>query len=223
MPYADPVVRREYHRRYLRDHYQRRKPEYLTRNRDRRQLFRQIVRAAKAGGCKECGAHPPLRLLGFYHRPGTVATFPLNGGRFVPSAVALRTEIEKCEVLCRRCGQLYLMATNQWEGIRVVSQVIVKVEVSVQDDAQDTAALGMAVADLQREGWALDKFDVREPKNGSAPLMFARLTRTWRLEMKHKIREAGRGASSDNGSAPAGTETASAGTKAARDRGRRKG
>lgn len=66
----------------------------------RRATYLAIIDEAKAGGCIRCGeSHPAC--LQFHHRDPSTKLFAIT--RWSKSALKLRAEIAKCDILCANC------------------------------------------------------------------------------------------------------------------------
>ena len=68
----------------------------------RREMKRILVEEA-GGACEICGYDKCLRALHFHHRDPAQKLFALSGRGFSRSLAALRTEAEKCALLCGNC------------------------------------------------------------------------------------------------------------------------
>lgn len=104
MPNKDPDKRKQYHRHYNRENYQRNCESFKAQVAARKQVLRNWVWQIKCKlSCAICGeSHPAV--LDFHHTDPSAKTIS------VYKAVArgwgqdrILAEIEKCEVLCSNC------------------------------------------------------------------------------------------------------------------------
>ena len=97
------VKARERSRKY----YLKNTDKYAQRNKERRELGRQIVVDAKLGApCPGCNITYPHFVMDFHHRdPSTkiacIGTLANSG-----SVASLLEEIEKCDLLCSNCHRI---------------------------------------------------------------------------------------------------------------------
>ena len=106
MPYSDPEAQKAAQRR----HYEANTATYkarATRNKlSARQIRIEFVRAQKDRPCADCGGRFHYAVMEFDHvrgaKLGNVATMAHKG----VSLERLKTEIEKCELVCANCHRL---------------------------------------------------------------------------------------------------------------------
>lgn len=91
----------EYHRRKAKEHYQRYKDKYKTRNATAMANRRQIINDAKATGCSLC-PEKELVCLDFHHRDPSQKDFNLADNRTSNVELMLQ-EIDKCVLVCSNC------------------------------------------------------------------------------------------------------------------------
>lgn len=110
MPYKDPEYRRAHHREYMRKHYHEDpifRAKQLARvrrnNRKTRQFIRDIVAAARKGGCLFCGEQEDC-CMSFHHLDSTQKDFTIATiHRRVMSPLRLVEELTKCICVCENC------------------------------------------------------------------------------------------------------------------------
>ena len=102
---------RDCRREYVREHYARNALRYrisaASRNEQRRDALRRIIREAKDRECADCGIRYPFYVMDFDHRQDAKKFF--NIGRDAPgrcSLDGLRREIGKCDVVCANCHRV---------------------------------------------------------------------------------------------------------------------
>lgn len=112
-------------RAYGREHYERNRPSYVSRAKDRRKSERPRIRALvdeflRSHPCVDCGC-PIITVLEFDHRdPGekslTVARLKMSG-----TVSSIRREIEKCDVRCANCHRRRTAAQFQYAKVKGVT------------------------------------------------------------------------------------------------------
>ena len=103
MPLKDKEKRREYHKEYMRNWYQKNKAKHIAyvRNRDRK-IKDWLKEYKKSLQCEECGENHPA-CLDFHHINPKEKTFALGRINKFLSIKLLQNEIAKCRVLCANC------------------------------------------------------------------------------------------------------------------------
>ncbi len=111
MPLADPEKRKEYHARYMKEIWypKNRKKHigYVKRNKLRVAAF--IDQYKRSGQCADCGFKGKdfPHVLDFDHQGISVKSFNIGSwSRAVLSIETIRTEIEKCELVCANCHRI---------------------------------------------------------------------------------------------------------------------
>ena len=89
-------------RRYAKAHYERNKARYVARNKSVTQKILRFVESIKhSGRCARCGT-ADYRCLVFHHL-GDKKFNISEAARFSYSLTAVKSEIEKCQILCANC------------------------------------------------------------------------------------------------------------------------
>ena len=103
MPLKDPEKRREYHREYMRDWYQRNKASHIAYVRKREKKIRAWFKEYKQSiVCEKCG-ETHTACLEFHHIDPKEKKFALGRVSHKSSKKILLAEIAKCRVLCANC------------------------------------------------------------------------------------------------------------------------
>jgi hypothetical protein len=95
-----------------RAYYQKNKKKILERTliwtKKRMASNRDLVNAAKANPCKDCGGIFPFCVMDFDHRPGTKKIGSISSlvGNWIISAKKLIIEMEKCDLVCANCHRI---------------------------------------------------------------------------------------------------------------------
>lgn len=107
MPLKDKEKRRQYQREYMRRWYQENKGRHIgyVRNREKKikawlKEYKQTLR------CEVCGENHPA-CLDFHHIDSNDKKFAIGRLKHYLSMKLLKTEIEKCKVLCANCHRKY--------------------------------------------------------------------------------------------------------------------
>ncbi len=104
MPYKDPEKRRSASASYYQSHKKICVKRVLENNAKIRKRSRDLIEAAKAKPCADCGKVYPSYVMDFDHLPGFEKRFEL--GRAVRGTYSIKSieeEIAKCEVVCANC------------------------------------------------------------------------------------------------------------------------
>jgi hypothetical protein len=103
MPYKDEEKRREYQREYMREWYKKNKTKHIgyVRNRDRKikDWLKEYKQTLK---CEYCEENNPA-CLEFHHTNPKDKKFSIVRINDYMSWKDLKSEIEKCRVLCANC------------------------------------------------------------------------------------------------------------------------
>lgn len=89
------------HRLYVKKHYEDNKGRYLERASNNRKAAAEMIRAAKDKPCADCRRRYPYYVMQFDHRKDkkfAISRMAKNNG-----SVAIKVEIEKCDVVCANC------------------------------------------------------------------------------------------------------------------------
>lgn len=100
MPIKDPTQRKEYHAKYIREHYRANKDYYRERNKATEEKVQELIRQAKSQPCADCGIQYPYYVMDFDHKGNK--SFNLASGKSRGMNVVKR-EIAKCDVVCANC------------------------------------------------------------------------------------------------------------------------
>lgn len=114
MPRKDPDARREYHKTYMRDWYQRNKEKHLgyvaTVTRRSRAEVRDYLVKVKANPCTDCGGTFPPEAMDFDH----LGSKDFSVGNFGSHGLArVKAEIAKCELVCANCHRVRTTARRR--------------------------------------------------------------------------------------------------------------
>ena len=109
MTYSDLQKKKDYHKKYMKQHYLNNKQYYLDKAKindktriDKNKNF--VFRYKRRYGCQDCGIKNPI-VLDFHHfkdKINNVATLIRNYGLF-----KLKDEIRKCILLCANCHRIH--------------------------------------------------------------------------------------------------------------------
>lgn len=102
MAYADPLDPRNREARMR--HYEKNKPAYQARARERDRRLQSMIRELKTAPCLDCWVAYPWYVMDFDHRPGEAKV--MDVGIMVRrglSEAKIRAEIAKCDVVCANC------------------------------------------------------------------------------------------------------------------------
>ena len=104
MPHKEIKARKEYHKKYNKEHYIKNKTERLKKIRERKSLIKKWYVDYKSNlFCENCG-ESDIRCLDFHHKNPKQKKFSLSRGiEFGYSIINLLKEIDKCKVLCANC------------------------------------------------------------------------------------------------------------------------
>jgi hypothetical protein len=113
--YCKPC-KREYDRGYYARNSAKMLPEKAARNKVRREKIRKIIVEAKDKPCMDCGGRFPTCAMDFDHvNDDKIA----NVSALVAASSSLariKTEIEKCELVCANCHRVRTESKNQYFG-----------------------------------------------------------------------------------------------------------
>lgn len=105
MPYKDLKERKEKHKKFSAEHYQKNKDKYKKRLIDRRLWNKEFLyRVLRKSKCVDCGESNPI-CLEFDHlsnKKAGVAELCHQGY----SIKNIKKEMKKCEVVCRNCHMI---------------------------------------------------------------------------------------------------------------------
>jgi hypothetical protein len=121
MPFKDPEARREYHRKYMRQWYEKHRAEHLAWttnvNRRARATINKLVAELKSHPCTDCGGRFPPFAMDFDHVRGTKLGI-ISRMRVGRMAVAkILDEIDKCEIVCAVCHRIRTQARLRGEAV----------------------------------------------------------------------------------------------------------
>jgi 5-methylcytosine-specific restriction endonuclease McrA len=103
MPFKDKEQKREYHKKYMREWYQKNKAKHISYVRNRDKKIKDWLKQYKETlECEKCGeTHPAC--LDFHHINPAEKSFSLGRINKFLSIDLLKSEIAKCNVLCSNC------------------------------------------------------------------------------------------------------------------------
>jgi hypothetical protein len=87
---------------YHREHYLRNKRDYISSAKRRVERMLEVMRAAKAMPCADCGVQYPFYVMDFDHREGEDKLGNVTRLRYMAEET-LRAEISKCDIVCANC------------------------------------------------------------------------------------------------------------------------
>lgn len=94
---------KEYHKEYIKKHYQENKQYYIERAKVAREKLKLKMQELKKGlKCEFCGEDHPA-CLDFHHRDPNEKEFSIANGMMRKSFEKIKQEIAKCSVLCSNC------------------------------------------------------------------------------------------------------------------------
>jgi len=95
---------KEYHKEYIKKHYQENKQYYIDKAKARRDRIKLQVAKLKEGlKCELCGEDHPA-CLDFHHRDSEQKDFSIANAHIRgKSLYKIQQEIAKCSVLCSNC------------------------------------------------------------------------------------------------------------------------
>jgi hypothetical protein len=103
--YCKPC-RSAYHREWYARSYARHRANVAELKRRYRQENKQLLAAAKAVPCADCGGRFPTRAMDFDHVRGVKRGNVAQMVKDAASPVAVRAEIAKCDVVCANCDRI---------------------------------------------------------------------------------------------------------------------
>lgn len=83
-------------------------------NREAIQRNTAIIKAFKDRPCADCGQRFPRFVMDCDHREGTTKTLEISKGLLVSEA-RLRTEMDKCDVVCANCHRIRTHRRSGWQ------------------------------------------------------------------------------------------------------------
>lgn len=117
--YKNPEDQRASARRHYLANRQKMIDRAAAHSRADRRRLRELVRAAKARPCADCGVVYPYYVMQFDHVGDKAFTIGTAIGRGV-AVDRVFAEIEKCEVVCANCHAERTHRRGQCSGVRVV-------------------------------------------------------------------------------------------------------
>lgn len=103
MPYKD----KNRQKKAQKDHYQRHKSSYLTRNKKRRKKILEVVIPLKEKPCTDCNKKYPYYVMDFDHRKAEEKIDDIN--RLIRNSgkiPVILNEIKKCDLVCSNCHRM---------------------------------------------------------------------------------------------------------------------
>lgn len=102
MPYKNIEDKRAAQRRF----YSRNKQYFLNKNKRRKRKILDLLKQAKNRPCFDCGKTYPYYVMDFDHREPDKKSFQLTMIRHKQSLKLMKTEMEKCDVVCANCHRI---------------------------------------------------------------------------------------------------------------------
>jgi hypothetical protein len=109
MAYKDLEKERACKRRW----YQNNREVYLTRNKRKKEVLRNVMRDHKSKPCADCSGEFPYYVMDFDHREDETKTAHVSRMIEKMSLQKLLEEIEKCDVVCANCHRIRTFQRNQ--------------------------------------------------------------------------------------------------------------
>lgn len=101
---------KECQRVYSRQHYQRHKKRYIEQKRQRlvvyRKKLREFIDTTKQHPCMDCKLCYPTYVMDFDHVRGKKIFDISNAVRTNKALTQIKTEIEKCDLVCANCHRV---------------------------------------------------------------------------------------------------------------------
>lgn len=117
MPYKDKEKQREYHKKYIKEHYKNNKEYYKEKNKKFRKSVQDfILEYKKKNKCIDCG-NGDFRILDFDHVEGEKKFNIGDVTRYGYGKDKVKKEIDKCELVCANCHRI-----RTWERNAPVAQ-----------------------------------------------------------------------------------------------------
>ncbi len=104
------------HSEYLKTHYKSNKATYKTSNTKTRNRIREYIQQAKSKPCMDCKQSYPYWVMDFDHRDPKQKRFNVSRMHSTGSIELVKTEIDKCDVICANCHRerTYNTSVAQW-------------------------------------------------------------------------------------------------------------
>jgi 5-methylcytosine-specific restriction endonuclease McrA len=102
--------------------YQQRREYMLEAVKRRRVKVRKMAVEYKGGGCEVCGYDRCMEALEFHHLDPTKKDFGISAKGYSRSWEKVKTEIEKCVLLCANCHREYHAGKLQLSQATVIEK-----------------------------------------------------------------------------------------------------
>ncbi len=125
MPLKDPIVRAEYHKRYMKEiWYPKNRAKQKASSLVAKQRVLKFIREYKlTKGCRDCGYNSHAEALDFDHLSNNKLFTIAQAGRLGAGMERVKREIQKCDVVCANCHRVRTAKRLKREGGEVSSEV----------------------------------------------------------------------------------------------------